>query len=191
MGKTPERVQLAVSKAPWEEMLGDFANVSRQRHQMIEQGAIDAEVVEDVVPQGVSEVHQTGHRGAPYDGQARKVSLDAQGVQGVVGDHIGSTGTVGDPRITPAHPSYSPARPATSNGVAEAHMPSNSEIIRWEACDAAELAAKRAAAKDRINKAKKQRAARRATGGSMLSRHTIHTTLVGEGDTGKLRHTIE
>jgi hypothetical protein len=187
MGKTPDRVQVAVAKAPWEEMLGDFAAVSRQRHQMIEQGAIDAEVVEE---HDDSEAHQTGHKGAPYDGtQARQVSPDTQRVQGVVTDHAQSA--VGDPRIMPAEPSYTHARQATSNAVAEAQQPSNSDIIRWEQCDAAELAAKRAAAKERINKAKKARAARRTTGGEMLSRHKIHTTLVGEGDTGKLRHTIE
>lgn len=70
MGKTPERVQVAVAKAPWEEMLGDFANTSRERHAKLEQGVIDAEVVEDVVPQ----VHPTGE----VDSQG----LGPEGVQG-------------------------------------------------------------------------------------------------------------
>lgn len=182
MGKTPDRVQVAVAKAPWEEMLGDFAAVSRQRHQMIEQGVIDAEVVEEP---GVSPVHQTGHHGAPYDGQAQ---------EGHMGPSQGASHGSADPRITPAEPSYTHGRPATSNAVAEAQQPSNSDIIRWEACDAAELAAKRAAAKARVKAAKKARAARRTTGGDMLGRHKIHTTLVTDtpdGVSGKLRHTIE
>jgi hypothetical protein len=213
MGKTPDRVQVAVAKAPWEEMLGDFANVSRQRHKMLEAGVIDAEVVESTVQQDVSPVHQTGHRGAPYDGRPHVDNGD-----GVAPGHDGEratpnpnapTGsadgawpavdgfgvrTTGDPRITPAVPTASHGYPASNNATLEAQRPTNSEIIRWEQCDATELAAKRAAARDRIAKAKKARQARKATGQAMLARHKITTTLVPDAedsDTGKLRHTVD
>lgn len=210
MGKTPDRVQVAVSKAPWEEMLGDFANVSRQRHAKLEQGVIDAEVVEAPVPQDVSEVHQAEQSDPIGMGSQRPLGFPEPQRTGPVSPHkaesttsathdrqvqhgqmgIGYDGPA-DPRITPAQPSYTHGRPATSNGVIEARLPSNSDIIRWETCDATQLAVMRAAAKDRINKAKKSRAARKATGSAMLGRHKLTTTLVGDGDTGKLRHTID
>jgi hypothetical protein len=210
MGKTPDRVQVAVAKAPWEEMLGDFAAVSRQRHAQLERGVIDAEVVEPPVPQDVSEVHQTSEAHSTGMGSPRPPGFPEPQRTGPVSTHQAETPTsatrdrqvqrgqmgIGydgpaDPRITPAQPSYTHARPATSNGVIEAQQPSNSEIIRWETCDSAALAERRAMARKRIEAAKKARRARKATGGAMLARHKIHTELVGEGDTGKLRHTIE
>lgn len=209
MGKTPDRVQVAVAKAPWEEMLGDFAAVSRKRHQMLEQGVIEGEVVEEPVQQDVSEVHEasahstgmgsprppgfpepqrTGPISQPSAESTESATHMRQVQRGQMG--VGYDGPA-DPRITPAHPSFTHSRPATSNGVVEARLPSNSEVIRWETCDAAALAERRANARKRIEQAKKARRASKATGGAMLGRHTVTATLVGEGDTGKLRHTIE
>jgi hypothetical protein len=47
-GKTPDRVQVQVSKAPWEEMLGGIAQISRAESHALraEQPVLEAEVVE-------------------------------------------------------------------------------------------------------------------------------------------------
>lgn len=46
IGKPQERVQVTVTKAPWEELLGDVAHITRQQHLALKEGAIDAEVVD-------------------------------------------------------------------------------------------------------------------------------------------------
>lgn len=76
-GKTPERVQIAVAKAPWEEVLHGIAKVTREESHQIRQGQlpartdapayIDAEVVpaEGPPPQEATEVQTEGDIGRP------------------------------------------------------------------------------------------------------------------------------
>jgi hypothetical protein len=45
MGKTPDKVQVAVTKAPWEELMGDVAKITRAQHNALKAGVVDAEVV--------------------------------------------------------------------------------------------------------------------------------------------------
>jgi hypothetical protein len=69
-GKTPERVQIAVAKAPWEEVLHGIAKVTREESHQIRQGQlpapayIDAEVV-PTPPQEATEVQTEGDIGIP------------------------------------------------------------------------------------------------------------------------------
>jgi hypothetical protein len=63
-GKTPERVQIAVAKAPWEEVLHGIAKVTRAESHQLRQGVIDAEVV-PTPPQEATEVQTEGDIGRP------------------------------------------------------------------------------------------------------------------------------
>lgn len=47
-GKTPDRVQVAVAKAPWEEVLHGIAKLTREQSRALREGTIDAEAVEIV-----------------------------------------------------------------------------------------------------------------------------------------------
>lgn len=56
IGKPQERVQVTVTKAPWEELLSDVAHITRQQHLALKEGAIDVEsfdVTDDVPSQNV------------------------------------------------------------------------------------------------------------------------------------------
>lgn len=173
MGKTPDRVQVQVAKAPWEEMLGDFAQVSRERQARLEAGYIDAEVVE---PQGQSNVSE-----AVVDvGPAQPVA------------------PMPDSMLAP-HVRYPEAAPSHDNPVTTHYVPripqppSNSERIAAEQCDMVELARRRAEAKQRIQAAKKRRIVQRTMGADVLHNTKIETHEAPNADdptTGKLRHTL-
>lgn len=213
------QVQLQ-QKAPWEEMFADFAQTTRAQHaardRAITEGYIDAEVVEE---NGVSDVagemgqvateagvardgfagSEVGPEGqAPVQrGRTNGAVPESQGERRARGGHeeqvsesqpnVDNPGLVGDPRITPAKPTPTHDNPATNNSTAP---PPNSHVIRWEQCDMVALAARRAAMRNRIDAAKKRRKALRAMGADVMGGNKITTELVGEGDTGKLRHTI-
>jgi len=175
MGKTPDRVQVQVAKAPWEEMMGDFANISRERQARLEAGYIDADVVEDSTNQ------EQAMEGARLDGQ----EATAQQAPPPLEDSALA------PHVRYAEPAPSHDNPVTTHYIPK--PPTNSEIIAAERCDMIELAARRAEAKQRIQAAKKRRIIARTMGTDALEAHKITTTEVPDADdptTGKLRHTL-
>jgi len=179
MGKTPERVQLQVSKAPWEDMFMDFANTTRERQAKLEQGLIDAEVV---VEHTDSVVEETSDQGQEHGlGQQGHIQTwDGSDPDGLVSQSA---------RITPAEPAPSYDKPASNSPL---QYVTNSMLFRWEQCDANYVARLRAAAKKRINDAKKKRAAMRANG-VMLSKVHVEAEFVEDPnnpDEGKLRQRV-
>lgn len=80
-GKTPERVAVAVTKAPWEEVMGGIAQVSRAQSKALREGAIDAEVVDlgvEVPPSGAQGSPDTGDAAAPGGVRRTGPSADAE-----------------------------------------------------------------------------------------------------------------
>lgn len=188
MGKTPDRVQVQVAKAPWEEMFVDFATTSRERHARLEQGVIDAEVVDE---QAMSSDQPGNGQAVSAEGQAQDTHDYADQELGDVRRYVpGYDPTVGDPRIHRPTPAPSHDQPATNRPIP---MPSNSDVLRWERCDQLWLAERRKAAKKRIADAKSRRIAKRLSGVGPKGHIKIqsHEVMDEDGDTGKLRHTIE
>lgn len=170
-GKTPEKVQVTVQKAPWEEMLMGVANGTKRAQAGQQQDVVDAEVVEapiygwgpeaakmteaddvpDVPPGFASEASQSGME---MGGRSQATVQD--NVERDQAQHV-----VGDPRIPPNECAPTHDRPAGSNHVVEQSV---SEQLRVAQAEAAELAERRKAARDAIKKAKAQRIAKRALG---------------------------
>jgi hypothetical protein len=183
MGKTPDKVQLAVTRAPWEDIVMEVGRMTRAEHAArqaaIASGVIDAEVVEEA-PTG----EEVRARPAATDGPDTGTTPPG----GLGGQHC--DGVVGDPRITPAPAAPSYNNPATNS---PEPTPSNSDIIAAQHCDMLELAARRAAAKKRIQGAKKQRIIKRAMGAMGAPTHNLATTCTpdpSDPTTGKLTHTL-
>ena len=180
-GKTPERVQVAVSREPWEEVLGGIAQISRAESQAMRSGQyVDAEVVEpepdsdpaEHAPSANAEPSEPAERpepsepaDAPAADEPRRPYYDLAG-EPLVGDH----------RIT--HPRYMPGHEQPQNTSATAPLVvntghANSKVLRDEVETAKELAARRKAARKRIQDAKKRRAIARATGQDAKGNTTI------------------
>lgn len=99
MGKTPERVQVTTTKLPYEQLMGDVAQITRAQHLAMKQGALDVESfevhddpivdedhgtgthlsqdgtptttrVENLLPPGPQSADHTGQRPVPEHGQA-------------------------------------------------------------------------------------------------------------------------
>lgn len=147
-GKSVERVAVHVQKQPWEELLGDVAHVTRAQHEARKMGIIDAEVVEDVVPEGVSEVHE-----------ASEVEAEPDPVDWV-GEYGAMTGPHAPAEPTPSHDSL-----ATSSPTAP---PTLSDHLRAAQDEAVRVAEARATRRKLVEDAKKRRRAMRATGGDVL-----------------------
>lgn len=171
-GKTPERVQVAVTKQPWEEVYAGVAKITRAQSMALQQGAIDAEVV--------SEMHNGDSRVDGTDAMAEGVGASVrsetgtgerrggEGVEHMATTGVGEQGGQADASMTlrpdtfqPPTPAPSFEQPASSNPVVEQ---TNAERIRASREAAADLAARRKAAKDRIQAAKKRRIIKRAMG---------------------------
>lgn len=200
-GKTPERVQVAVAKAPWEEVIDGIATISRAESRALRGNMIDAEVVDDVPaerpsPDSDGVAPTAGATGS--DGrQPRDTRRDEAGLDGdarptpappeptpteVLG--INDVNLMGDLRIAPAIPVESHREPGNTSATAPV---SNSERVR-ESIDAAkDLAERRKAAKKRIQDAKKRRAIARATGRDAVQGNNIRLT---ESD-GRLRFQLD
>ena len=173
-GKTPERVQVAVTQQPWEEVFAGVAKITRAQSMALQQGVIEGEVV------GVdSEVVHPNPMAEGGGDPLRPPTGPGPGGAGIRGEHMVAAGirwhpeeagpvTDGDEyaeaRVGPFQP---PTRapnfdtPANSNPVVEL---SNSERLRKAHEQAAALAERRKAAKQRIQAAKKARIIKRAMG---------------------------
>lgn len=204
-GKTPERVQVAIAKAPWEEVLGGIAQISRAESRAIRNGqpVVDAEVVEE--PQDSAPVGEpaftprnpNGYGNGPSRDEAaaeageRADEAEAASAAPTRPRHYDLQGpVVGDPRIK--HHMYVPGHEYPQNNSATAPLVTNtghtnSEILRDEESAAKDLAARRKAARKRIQDAKKRRAIARATGQDAKSHNTIELT---ESD-GKIQFRID
>lgn len=176
MGKQPERVQVAVTRAPWEEIAMEVGRTTRAEH-AAKLEAIDAEVVD--IPN--EPTHPTIAGDVP-EPPGRQVAQERP--HGTA--PLQQEPNVGDPRIKPATPAPSYDNPVNSNPVAVA----NHELIRAHNCDAGHLSALRAAAKKRVQDAKRRRIVARALGADAKRQHTI-TMTVPDTDEGKLQVTVE
>jgi len=173
IGKTPERVQVAVAKAPWEEIAMEVGRLTRAEHEQRQVGNyVDAEVVEDV----------------PDDNQPD-----------LAGQRLDEPSATADEPV-PVDPAFAPApaapshdKPASSNPVvqvANAAKPTNSQVLAWRACDAEQLRAMRKAAKKRIQDAKKRRIIQRTLGRDAMPPTEIHMD-VPEADEGRVTFRVE
>jgi hypothetical protein len=162
-GKTPERVQVAVTKAPWEEIAMEVGRLTRAEHDQRAMGqAIDAEVVE--VQEDSAPPPDPDRATEPPTFEPPTPSAFA-----------------------PAKPAPSHDNPVTSNPVVAVQ---NSERLRWRACDAEHLRAQRAEAKQRIQGAKKRRIVLRTLGLDSMQGNKIAME-EPEGDEGQLRFHID
>lgn len=185
MGKQPERVQVAVTRAPWEEIAMEVGRTTRAEH-AAKLEAIDAEVVAiDSVP--TTNVPEDGEVATRLGvGRIHTARPSEQNAATYTGQGVGQEPNVGDPRIKPATPAPNYDNPVNSNPVTVA----NHELIRAHNCDAGHLSALRAAAKKRVQDAKRRRIVARALGADAKRQHTI-TMTVPDTDEGKLQVTVE
>lgn len=191
-GKTPERVQVAVTRQPWEEVLGGIAHISQAESQAIRSGQpiVDAEVV-DAEEDSESYAHPPSANGKASEPEYRSEASepDTSPVERPYYDLNGDP-LVGDQRITPAL--YMPGHEQPQNNSATAPLVTNtgyanSEVLRDEVEAAKELAARRKAARKQIQDAKKRRAIARATGQDAKGHTTIEMT---ESD-GKIQFRVD
>lgn len=195
-GKTPERVQVAVTREPWEEVLGGIAQISRAESRAMRNGhnVVDAEVVEAEPftprnpdgyaapssdrPSGDPEASEAPRQAEPSEPDSAAAGGREDGPRRPYFDLAGDP-LVGDHRIT--HPTYMPGHEQPQNTSATAPLVANtgranSEVLRDEVDAAKELAARRKAARKRIQDAKKRRAIARATGQDAKGNSTIELT---------------
>lgn len=160
IGKTPERVQVAVAKAPWEEIAMEVGRLTRAEHEARQLGNyVDAEVVEVQPPPPDPDLATDP---PPFEPPTPSAFM-------------------------PAPPVPSHDNPMTSNPV---EAVANSERMRWRACDAAHLAAMRAAAKDQRQGAKKRRIVLRTLGLDSMQHNKIAMD-EPDGDEGQLRFHVD
>lgn len=191
-GKTPDRVQVQVSKAPWEDVMGGIAQISRAESRAMRslEPAIDAEVVEQEQDSGERFqpfVARNPNGYAPTTAEAafEPPSEPDAGAEPATrpDESIDDGAPLGDPRITrhetvPGHeqPQNTSATAPLVTSAGHISQPTNSEILRDDVEAAKELAARRKAARKRIQDAKKKRAIARATGQDAKSHTTIELT---------------
>lgn len=195
-GKTPERVQVAVTRQPWEEVLGGIAQISRAESHAMRSGQsiVDAEIV-DTEPDSESYAHPPSENAeeAESDERAEPSESDSSPSKGDSDRHyydLNGEPLVGDYRIS--RPTYMPGHEQPQNNSATAPLVTNtghanSEVLRDEVEAAKELAARRKAARKRIQDAKKRRAIARATGQDAKGHTTIEMT---ESD-GKIQFRVD
>lgn len=178
-GKTPDKVHVSVVKAPWEEMLGGVAKISREES-LRRRGVIDAEVVaeeRDTEPQAEPE-DDSGEARTPSapepQGEPEAPVPDSGAGWSGLGPEQRTTvpsladmgymnaGDLTDYRITQPIPTPTHDNPETTS--ATANPVSTSEQIRVAAERAIALAEKRKDAKSRIQGAKKRRIIKRTMG---------------------------
>lgn len=156
-GKSVERVAINVSKAPWEELLGDVAHITRAQHLALKEGAIDAEVVEDEVLTDLSAVHGT-NAASEADQEGRLGPGESQAWEEPV------IPTPFEP--VPAAPSFDNL--ATSSPTAPQTL---SEHLAQAANEQIRVAEARANRKKTIDEAKRRRKARRFVAADVLSKN--------------------
>ena len=191
-GKTPERVQVAVTRQPWEEVLGGIAHISQAESQAIRSGQpiVDAEVVDaEEDSESYEHPHSANGKASEPEYRSEASEPDTSPVERPYYDLNGDP-LVGDQRITPAL--YMPGHEQPQNNSATAPLVTNtgyanSEVLRDEVEAAKELAARRKAARKQIQDAKKRRAIARATGQDAKGHTTIEMT---ESD-GKIQFRVD
>ena len=175
IGKTPERVQVAVAKAPWEEIAMEVGRLTRAEHeQRVLGNVVDAEVVE-TQHECTADVHGTcPDCGAPPPDP--------------------DLATDPPPFVAPTPSAFAPAPPVPSHDNPMTSNPvvavANSERMRWRACDAAHLAQLRAEAKDKRQGAKKRRIVLRTMGLDSMQHNKIAMD-EPDADEGQLRFKVE
>ena len=180
-GKTPDRVQVAVAKAPWEEVLsGGIAQISRAESQAMRSGQpiMDAEVVET---EPFTPRNPAGYSApSPEPPASPAHEPDEAGEAATASDEpkaaSSSPSEPADTRIQRA--TYVPGHEYPQNNSATAPLVlntghANHEVLRDEEAAAKELAARRKAARKKIQDAKKRRAIARATGQDAKGNNTI------------------
>jgi hypothetical protein len=188
MGKTPDKVQVAVTKAPWEELFTDVAHITRAQHNALKAGVIDAEVVEDSTPaQDGANLHPPGADHVPNAGVSDRPRY--HDVQATSGDSADDGPGGGDgaghwqlPDATapfaPPTPAPSFVAPATSNPVHQVAQastqqqvqPTVSQAIAHAQAEAQRVAEARANRKKVLQAAKSKRIAKRALGVDVQNR---------------------
>jgi hypothetical protein len=173
-GKTPDKVQVQVSKEPWQELLGDVAHITKAQHEAMKAGAIDVESFE-VSPNGEPLGPDDGMAGAstvgPHGGE------QGHGAPTGVGD--AQTHTAQQPAPNRQEPNeqwlagdgstFGAAQPAPSHLAPATNQPL-SEHLREAQEQAVRVAEARAARESLVKKAKQRRKAQRATGSNVLRR---------------------
>jgi hypothetical protein len=203
-GKTPDRVQVQVSKAPWEEVIGGIAQISREESRAMRslEPAIDAEVVEQVDDSQHHESPFYARNPNGYGPRADEAAFDPASEPTAAAEPATRPDEPNQPDATPSRPTTTrqyfaldepigdhriteptsvPGHEYPQNTSATAPLVTsaghtNSELLRDEAEAAAELAARRKAARKRIQDAKKKRAIARATGQDAKGHKTIELT---------------
>ena len=177
MGKQPDKVLIAPDRAPWEELLGDVAQVTRAQHERAKRGEVwDAEVVEAPVN---TASHEDAQPGVGEQGVPAEAGDDASAPAGTPtpdGHFVPAEAILiddgpqyDDPVVpTPFDPAdMAPTHdaPASSNPVEEMQL---SEKLRLAQEAQVRVAEARAARKKAVDDAKKRRRAQRAVGVDVL-----------------------
>lgn len=206
-GKTPERVNVTVQKAPWEELMGGIAHMTREESRRRREGVLDAEVVEDVSGTTQASENEEGSG----QGQSGSTVQDA-GTGEVVderqttdwthpnsefngGNGLGEqSGAFGDepnlalrhheiahPAFAPTEPTPSHDNPANSSVTMLPHETGAPDDIAKLVQAQAELAERRKDARKRIQDAKKRRKIARATGADAWGGKSIDFEVESDG----------
>lgn len=172
-GKTAERLAVTVDKAPWEEVFSGVAKISRQRSHALREGAIDAEVVEDVRV-GTDNDLVEGSEPDDWDGRRE------YGRGPTVPPSEFLLAHKEDGPFTPAPSAPDFAKPVSSSSVIpsqRAEPTTTSEALREMQSDAKAFAVRKAQARKRIQDAKKRRAIQRAMGAKHLRGNEIQADI--------------
>jgi hypothetical protein len=180
-GKAAERVDITVRKEPWEELLGDVAQITRAQHEALKQGAIDVESFEITETEAKDQATVAVIPGEPEPGDRNGPANDPDGL-GAQADGTGQVPTrsnrdLAEPTTEvddffadyttfeppPVAPSFD--NPASSNPVEEI---TRSQAIAKAQEEAARVAEARKVMSALRNKAKSSRKAARATGTDVL-----------------------
>lgn len=208
-GKTPEKVNVTVQKAPWEELMGGIAHISREESRRRREGVVDAEVVEDSSDQSA---HQTAPAQTEAQGTERGTQSGTAHEQEVVderqnvdwtdpngqfdggngvGEQLRSIGDepnlalryheIADPTFAPHAPTPTHDNPANSSVTMLPHEQGAPDDIAKLVQEQAELVDRRKEARKRIQDAKKRRKIARATGADVFKGKSIDFDVETDG----------
>lgn len=179
-GKTPERVQLHVTKAPWEEMLQGIAQITREQSQKQRAG----EIID-------AEVEEFGRLNDPAAPNVGRPSVARVGVEdGIPRAEAEAPQDATKPVVPPEvfQQVYPPAEPAPSHDA-----PANSSVTippkeyMDKVAAAKDLAKRRKEAKERIKAAKKRRIVARNLGLDVLKGTSMVANESAPDDEGNIQ----
>jgi hypothetical protein len=176
-GKTPERVQVNVSKAPWEDMLGGIAKITREQSHALRQGVIDAEVVTQDIH--ADDADGMGSLDAEVVVDVPVPNPESQQPKQVVPDEVF------EHRYAPVPPVEDHNAPGNSASTMPTQPPPGWQPgDTWQdiAAKQKDLAQRRKEARERIKNAKKRRIIKRTTGADAWQGHEIVATEVEQPD---------